>query len=621
MKTKFFTLLSLSVLTLIVLMGVGSAVDLASWSLETDETATFVVANVVAENLTGGTDQSPVSNFDPNGAYEGGWDSTSINDTDYFQVTISPNTGYELTLSQLSFGAQGTTTTGPTNYQIKYSKNLDFSSSTNIGGEFTATLGSETVETETLSIDVAEGETLYVRWFAYNGSTGNFYLHDIDLDGTVELEDPDFCTWDDGWNLGGVSDNPGELKIKKIDVTNNGIVSPRFGFTRFGDDENWFLFEEIEVEITVQNKGDYDVDDIVIEWGLYNEDTEEWTIEVDEEDEEFNIRDGDTDSIIVTFKIDDDMDEDLEDLVDGNYRLYVRATGVIDDSDSPHDEEDTCVSDFAENSLVIEKDFVIVDNVRFIETASCGTDVQITADVWNIGSKNQEEVSVVVYNEALGIYEKIELGDIDSFEDKNIDVLIHIPEDAEEETYLVTLSVFDDNGDIFETDFDEDDSKFTFYMEVEGNCINEPKVTVSADLESQARAGRELVVRATIVNTGTETSTFEISLANYVNWAVLETVVPESITLEAGESEEVLITLDVNSDVSGNQNFEIVVTEGTNVLSQQVSVMIEQGGFGGLGRITGGLISESNWPIWTIGAVNVILVFIIILVALKISKK
>jgi hypothetical protein len=46
--------------------------------------------------------------------------------------------------------------------------------------------------------------------------------------------------------------------------------------------------------------------------------------------------------------------------------------------------------------------------------------------------------------------------------------------------------------------------------------------------------------------------------------------------------------------------------------------MIEQSGFAG---ITGGLISEGNWPIWTIGAINVVLVFVIILVALKVARK
>ena len=426
----------------------------------------------------------------------------------------------------------------------------------------------------------------------------------------LTFEQTSFCEWDNG-----VSDNPGELKIRDIEVTNKGVSS-----TKFGNDENWFLFEEIEVEIEVENKGDYDVDDVLIEWGLYSEETEEWTIEVDDE-KEFNLRDGDEETIIITFKIDDNMDEDLDELVDGTYRLYVRATGVVDDSASPDNEEDTCTSDYSEVSIIIEKDFVILDNIKYLETASCGTAVELTADVWNIGDEDQEEVFVRVYNEELGINIKVEIGDIDAFEDEEINVLLSIPEDAEEKSYDILLRVFDEYGEIFENDFDDDKSIYEVYIKVEGNCISESKVTISADLESEAKAGKELIVRATIINTGTETSTFEISLTDYINWASLGSIVPESITLDAGESEDVLITLNVNSDVSGNQNFDIVVTEGTKASSQQIAVMIEQSGFGGLSKITGGLISESNWPVWTIGAVNIILVVIIILVAIKGAKK
>ena len=291
---------------------------------------------------------------------------------------------------------------------------------------------------------------------------------------------------------------------------------------------------------------------------------------------------------------------------------------MIDDSDSPNDGVDTCVSDYNEVAIVIENDFVVLDNIEFIETVSCGSQVEITADVWNIGSKDQEEVSVVLQSEELGITEQIDIGDIDVFEDERISFLFNMPQGTEEKLHLFSLLVLDEYGDRFENDFDEDQAEFQIYLKVEGNCISEPKVTISADLESEAEAGKELIIKVTIINTGTETGTFDISLSDYTDWASLGSVVPESITLEPGELKEVLITLNVNSGVSDNQNFEVIVTEGTKVLTQPVTVMIEESRFGG---ITGGLISEGNWPIWTIGAINVILVFVIILVALKISRK
>ena len=182
---------------------------------------------------------------------------------------------------------------------------------------------------------------------------------------------------------------------------------------------------------------------------------------------------------------------------------------------------------------------------------------------------------------------------------------------------MFTVSVFDDYNDLFQNDND-DESEFQVYLKVEGNCINEPKATVSANLESEAKAGTPLVVKATVVNTGTETSTFEIHVDGYSEWAASGAVDIHSITLAAGESAEVMVTLDVNSDVVGNQDFDIVLAEGEKISTQPVAVMIEKKGFGGF---TGSAISGGSWPIWAIGAINVVLIFVIIMVALKVAKK
>ena len=381
----------------------------------------------------------------------------------------------------------------------------------------------------------------------------------------------------------------------------------------FGDEYDWFPFDEVEVEIQVENdNNDYKMKEIVVGWGLYNTETEEWY--VDDEENDFKLSDRDEKTLFFTLSLDDDIDE----LAEGNYVLYVWANAVLDKDSG---DVDLCASEYEATEIQIEDDFVILGNIKYSETVACGTEVELTADVWNIGDSDQEDVYVIVYNDALGINQRVDIGDIDEFEDEKLSVLLSIPEDAEEKGYDLSLMVFDEYDDRFENDFDEEESRFIKRIVVEGSCVHEPKVTISADLESEAKAGKELIIRATITNTGVETSTFEISLADYINWASLENIVPGSITLDAGESEDVLITLNVNSDVSGNQNFQVVVTEGTNVLSKQILVTVKQSEFGGLSKITGGLISESNWPVWTIGAVNIILVFIIILVALKVAKK
>jgi len=55
------------------------------------------------------------------------------------------------------------------------------------------------------------------------------------------------------------------------------------------------------------------------------------------------------------------------------------------------------------SSIVIESDFVVLDNFDIPDTVQCGDTVTITADAWNIGDNDQDEVSIFVTNKELGI--------------------------------------------------------------------------------------------------------------------------------------------------------------------------------------------------------------------------
>ena len=422
-----------------------------------------------------------------------------------------------------------------------------------------------------------------------------------------EPEELNFCGYDNG-----VSNNPGKLSVKIKDITNKGVSD-----TKFGDDEEWFPFEEIEVEVEIENKGDDDVDDIVLEWGLYNTDTEEWTIEVDDEDE-FNLKDGDEETITITFKIDDNMDEDLDELNGGDFVLYVRATGEVDNDEN----QDTCASDSEEIEIIIESDFVILDDIEFLETVQCGAEVQITADVWNIGDDEQDDVYVVIYNKELGINEKIELGDIDAFEDEKLNAVIEIPQDADERWYILTLFVYDEDDDLYENDYDEDESEFKVSMQVEGGYFVEPTAVISASLESGGKAGEELIIKGLVTNTGDELTIYSLSVTEYSGWASLLSIEPNTVVLGAGESKEVLVTFNVNEEISGDKMFNLIATSnGEEAVNQPVSVSIEESAPTGLSGITGNVFSEGNWYLWAIGALNILLVIIIIIVAMKVAKK
>jgi len=257
--------------------------------------------------------------------------------------------------------------------------------------------------------------------------------------------------------------NSGELKVKKIDFTNNGLK-----YKTFGSDDEWFPYERVEVTIQVKNEGDDDVDDVEISWGVWNTKTNEWVIDIDEEDT-VDIKDGDTETVTITFQIDDDMDVDLEDLSDGeNYRFYVTAQGVVDNDDS----DDTCVSDFETASVIIEGDFMVLDDVTIPSTAQCNALVEITADVLNVGDNDQDDVylEVIDLGGALKIKESLLVGDVNAFEKESVSFTTRIPSDATEGTYSLVFSVLDEDKDIYENDFDDEQSKYTLPIKVQGNC-------------------------------------------------------------------------------------------------------------------------------------------------------
>jgi len=402
-----------------------------------------------------------------------------------------------------------------------------------------------------------------------------------------------------------VADN-GNLKISIEDIKNLG-----FSNNEFGDDEEWFPLDEIEVEIDVENDGNENIDNIVVEWGLYNLATNEWY--VDDEENDFKLKDGKRETLIINFKLDDNLDE----LEDGNFIFYVKATGEDDEFDG----NDTCVSDSESIDVMMEDDFVVLDDIEFSEVVSCGAELSITADVWNTGLDDQNDVYVFIYNKELGFSEKVEMGDIDAFENEKLDVNLIIPEDAEEKDYFLNFMIYDDDDDIYENQND-DKAEFGMSLKIEGNCgeasAEEVMALVSATLESGGKSGEELVVKVIVTNIGDELASYELNAAGYAEWATSADIDQKILLLNAGESGETFFRFDVKEGVEGEKLFNVEVLSGNKLLEPQpVSVTIEKSGF----KFPGKEIFGDNLYLWGIGLLNIILVVIIIIVAIRVAKK
>ena len=382
----------------------------------------------------------------------------------------------------------------------------------------------------------------------------------------------------------------------------------------YGDNKNWYPTDEVKIDITVENKGDDDVDDIYVEWGVYNTRTGEFLI--DGKEKRFNLKDGDEKTITVSFKIDprDLSEDDSED-------DFVFITKAYSDDLG---EDKACVSYTRDDVKIMRDSHLVImdkDKLSFPETAECSGIAEISSKIWNIGDNAEDNVYLMITNSQLNINKKVIVGDLDIFDDKTISFEIEIPSGAKEGEYSIKLTLYDENDDAFESD-DSKKSEISSSLNIAGKCAIEPS-QITAVLQSDAVAGKETTIKATITNKGNSETSYQVLLAGYESWASVKSITPSTFSLKAGQSKDLIIVIVPNSNVGGEKEFAIQAVYNGLVTEQKVSIPIAKSGIG----ITGWSISElkdsfgNNWFIWAIALFNVILVLIIIIVAIKIARR
>ena len=596
MKAKTFGLFVLSIFALVLVMGFGSA-------------ATIFSDDFNDGDLNGWTVQPSNS-----------WTNTST--LKYAQSNSTAPDGSKNLSRTIS-------TSGFETIVVKYDRQLFgvFESTDN----FTVSWSADGVNFNVLENTIQNSTTFESKTFNLPSSANNNSNFQIKFECTTNAND-EFCRVDNlliegtalpvtpseitACNATGIPSDM-DVKVKKIDFTNNGIVNGPSS-TTFGDDNSWYPFEEIEVKIEIKNYGSYDANNVEVAWGLYDTKAKEWVIEPDTE-KDFRLKHGDTQTLTVSFKLDDNMDIDLSDLVDGtHYKFYVTATGDIDDSDSAHDGESFCVFDSEDSEIVIERDFVVLDNIKIPESVQCGQTVEVTADAWNIGDHDQEDVSLEIYDQgnALKIANDVTIGDIDAFDKQVVSFTFTVPSGAEEKYYSLVFQMKDEDGNVYQSSND-DDSEFTVPFEVKGNCAVGSGVLISASLESEAKAGKEMVINVLLTNTANTTRSFTMEASGYDAWAKLSES-PAPLLLNAGNAGEALFKFYIEKGISGEQTFSILVyLDNKLITTQPVSVNVEPASFLGIT----GLVTSSNAYLWGIGLLNVILIIIIIIMAVRIARR
>tara|TARA_Y100000034_G_scaffold136964_1_gene217684 strand:- start:8 stop:1720 length:1713 start_codon:yes stop_codon:yes gene_type:complete len=414
----------------------------------------------------------------------------------------------------------------------------------------------------------------------------------------------------------------GNLSIKDINIDNTGT----------GDEDEWFLLDDLEIEVEVENDGDIDIDEIIIELGLFNSDGENIIDDLDfENDDEEKIDAGD----IEESGEDDELTERFifrvpADLEDENYKLTVKAYSddlgesvECTDTASELDTNDIYKTIDVEREDDEGKFIAFEDNKLSVEEATCGEEITLDTTIFNIGDEDQDRVRVNLRNTKLGLDMTEEItSDLDKGDDSDVTFTFTVPNDAEDGTHLLVLTAEYDYKKSSGAYRESSDEEKRIPLKVIGcgtpSTPTEGRIaTIAATLESDAVAGRELIVKSEITNIAGSTRSFVVDATGYDSWATLESISQRLITLSSGNSREVTFTFLPNRDATAEQKtFVISAQSGEVVETREVAVTLESPATGFSSLFAGG-----NTLIWTIGIINIVLIILIIIVAVSLARR
>jgi len=511
-------------------------------------------------------------------------------------LSINPET------KTLRFGERNTTIEVINNGDT--SLTVDMSEITSFGAKFSPdpfTLNSRLTQTVTVLLDALQnikfGENLItIKADAGNGITDT---------ATINVQ-RGFCEF---------GPKGGNLSISRFDIN---VVEGG------GKDNNWQLLDTVEVTFEVRNSNNRnDIEDVFVELALFDENGNDQAGDLifESDDEKIDLGDidsGDKERASFKFRVPADLDTSQK------YLLAVKA--YSDDLGEEVECTDTFGGKLFERISVdtIDDDdegkFIAFENIRVSPSdATCGEAVSLTADVFNIGDNKQERVRVNLVNAELGINQFYEIkSEMETGDKRTAYFTFNLPQGLKNKIYQLKLSAdYEyDKGD-YEQSSDDDTLVPLKVVGCTESGGNYQFVSINAALDSEAKAGAPLIVKAALTNTGSSTATFIVGARGYESWASLNKISQRIVAIPAGQTAEITFLFNVNEDVKGEKSFFIQVNdEAGNVQEREVAVNIQQkSGIGGFS------FGEGNSLIWVIGIVNVILIILIIIVAIRISRR
>ncbi|MEK6885964.1 MAG: putative S-layer protein [Nanoarchaeota archaeon] len=389
--------------------------------------------------------------------------------------------------------------------------------------------------------------------------------------------------------------------------------------TSSDDDWEWKPADTVTIAVKVKFENTADSDDsidAVVKLSLYDS-VDNTFVDMDNEDDlEKDISLDEGSSTTEDFTIEVPISE-LEDSSD-RYKLYVK---VYEDGTENSVCKDNWNSQYNQNVQIQKNSYDVILKDLEINSASvpCGQEVTITGTAINVGSNDEDKVYVKATNVLLGVNLTTSTFALDEGDSNKVSFSFLIPTNAAEKAYTVYLETHFKYSDSSDT-FREESDAYEVDLIVEG-CVPPVTATVTAGFSAEtpkAVIGNQVIIEATIKNTGTATAAYTIDVTGNTAWSTLAEIDPKTFTLNAGEEKKVNVYLNINSNAAeGDQTFTIKTTSGTYTTEKTVQLALEKG-------LTSQAIMNNlkqYWYIYLIALIILVLVIAIIVAIVSLSKK
>lgn len=375
------------------------------------------------------------------------------------------------------------------------------------------------------------------------------------------------------------------------------------------DEFEWKPLDKVTLEVRVRNNGDND-EDVEINVDLYDPDKQEF-LDLDAE-ETISIDEGTSETVTFTIEVPDDAED--------KYLLKVKAF-----VEGEEDEECTdLISGSASRSVRVQKEShdVTLTNFNVPATADCGETLHLSVRANNVGRNDEEDVKVNVYSRELGIDEDSLKFDLDEGDTRTTNFDVKIPQNLTAKNYDLNF--------IASFDYDDDDDTYGEESDIYkktiavGNCqlqisdTTKRSAAIAAELLSEVKAGEQISIRVSLKNTGDAATTYTLGISGIDEWATLDKIDPQSVSLEKGESKDILVSLNAKPEASGEKEFTIRAVYAGKLTEQKVALEIQPSAQIDTSKITEAL--RENWFIWLIVLINIILIILIIVAARRLAK-